>query len=166
MSEITVEPTLEVCSEIWKLYVEGKSHTAIASHIGLPDDELWRIYRYLNLHIKANINPSAGDGDTQFFVLWDRYNRQYEACAKDIEEIDKDIYECESMRDRVSFRRAKTAAISQMTVITKHLQGLLGLDTINVRLLSDFEQKKEGTKDYSEMSQDELMQALNKKLSQ
>jgi hypothetical protein len=165
MSEITVEPSLSLCGEIWKLYVEGKSHAAIADYIGLPEDELWRIYRYLNLHIKANINPDAGDGATQFFVLWERYNSQYEACCEDIKTIKDEIKDCESPKDKVAFMRAKTAAISQMTVITKHLQGLLGMDTINVRLLTEFEQKKEGgKKDYSEMTQNELMQELTKKL--
>lgn len=165
MSEITVEPTLEVCSEIWKLYVEGKSHTAIAQHIGLDKRELWRIYRYLNLHSKS-INPNAGDGATQFFVLLEQYRSQYEMCNKKIAEIDGYITECESMKDITGLLRVQATYVSQMTTITKNLQGLLGMDTINVRLLTEFEQKKEGAKDYSEMSQDELMQELTKKLSQ
>jgi hypothetical protein len=165
MSEITVEPNLEVCSEIWKLYVEGKSHAAIAQHIGLDEGELWRIYRYLNLHSKS-INPNSGDGATQFFVLFEQYRSQYEMCNKKIKEIDGYIAECESMKDITGLLRVQATHMTHKTTISKNLQGLLGMDTINVRLLSDFEQKKEGTRDYSEMSQNELMQELTKKLSQ
>lgn len=165
MSEITVEPSLKACSEAWRMHVEGKDNFAIAQELGLGGDEVWRVYRYLNLHIKANINPEAGDGDRQFILMWDRYNKQYEMCGEEIDAIDRDIASCESMRDVTGLRRVKIAAINQMTIITKHLQGLLGLDTINIRLFADIEQNKADAVDYSKLGDDELMTLMGEKLS-
>ena len=165
MSEIFLKPSLRACATAWKMYVDGKDNLAIAEYLGLGEDA-WRVYRYLNLHIKANINPEAGDGERQFVLIWQRFNSQYEKCLEEIDAIDRDIAVCESVRDVAALRRVKVSLIAQMGVITKNLQSLCGLDTINIRLFTDVEQEKENTIDYSQKSTEELMQLMGEKLSQ